>query len=249
MMRSIMHSVIVLFLGAISFSDAHANTLVIMLRIDDVIFIAADSKLSKANGRDIGSACKIHVTDQFVWATSGILNDPRSTFDTWATTEAAIKAGGSFDEIVSRFDRELASQLKELLPRIKRDDPLSYDETVKSGHAVTVFFIKNFEVRISDFTLPNKETPNGIEVIDQSCPGNLCISNPKMIAMMGYFDAAKIEVERRPQILDQMGIMPALNYLMDIQHNATPTRVAPPVSILQVDKSGALSWLQNGVCN
>jgi hypothetical protein len=228
---------------------ARANTLIIVLRTEDASIIAADSKVSKASGRDVGAACKIHVTDQFVWATAGILNDPRSTFDTWTTAETTIKAGGSFNEIVSRFDRELAGQLKELLPRIKRDDPHSYDEAVKSSHPVTVIFIKSVDVRMSDFTLPNKEAPDRIEVIDQTCPGNLCISNPQMITMMGYSDAARAEVERNPQIWNQTGIVPALNYLMDIQHNAMPTMVAAPISILKVDKSGSLQWLQKGICD
>jgi hypothetical protein len=249
MMRSIIHSVIVLFLGAISFSEAQANTLLIVLRTEDAVFVAADSKVRKTSGRDIGSACKIHVTDQITWATAGIVDDPRSTFNTWKTAETAIRAGGSFSQIVSRFDDDLANQMKELVPRIKRDDPSSYEVAVKSGHPITVVFIKNIEFRMSDFTLPNRDTSDKIEVINQSCPGNGCVMNPQMMAMMGYFDAAKAEVDRNPQIWDQMGIVPALNYLMDIQHDATPVSVAGPVSILRIDKSGALSWLQKGVCD
>ncbi len=102
---------------------------------------------------------------------------------------------------------------------------------------------------MSDFTLPNKEVPDNIEVVDQSCPGNLCVARNDIISMMGFHEAAQAELGRNPQIWNEMGIVPALNHLMDIQHNATPTMVAAPVSILKIDKSGALSWLQKGMCN
>jgi|ERR1700722_5841932 len=246
-MRSFLYCGIIVSFFASSY--ARGNTLVIVLRTEEASIIAADSKLAKTDGRDIGTACKIHITDQFAWATSGILNEPGGAFDIWATAETAIKAGGSFDEIVTRFDRELISQLKELPPRIKRINPRSYDEALKSGHAATIIFVKNTDVRLSDFMLPNKADPDSIEVVDQSCPGNLCIATNSIISMMGYYEAAQAEFVHNSKIWDQMGIVPALNYLMDIQHNTTPSMVAAPVSILRIDKGGNFQWLQKGVCN
>jgi hypothetical protein len=247
-MRFISHSIIVLLFGGVFLFGAHANTLVIVLRTEQAIFVAADSKLADTDGGDRLPVCKIHIADQFVWATSGILNDKKRTFDTWATVEAAIKAGGSLSEVIERIDEILTSQLKQLLPGERLTDPRSYDIAVSAGHPITIYFIQNTDFRMSDFTLPNKEAPARIEVVNQSCPGDLCAARSDTISMMGFHEAAQAELARNPQIWDQMGIIPALSRLMDIQHNATPTMVAGPVSILRIDKSGALSWLQKGIC-
>jgi hypothetical protein len=66
---------------------------------------------------------------------------------------------------------------------------------------------------------------------------------------MGKTAAANAELNRDTSIWKQKGVLGTLNYLMDVQHRASPTDVDFPMAALRIDKSGAMQWLQKGACD
>jgi hypothetical protein len=234
-----------LFFGGLC-STACANTLVIVLRTEEASIIAADSKVGTLEGGDNGTVCKIGTTGDFIWTTSGI-DDP-SGYDVRKIIVTAIEKGGSFDDIISRFELDIVSQLKQLLVEMKKTDPIKYGEAVEHGHVATPILIQKTNVRTRDITVPNKDDPNDIEVARYDCPGNGCRTGSSRL-MTGVYDAASAEIALHPNIWEEKGTIGTINYLMDVQSRATPTIVGGPVSILRMDKSGTLSWLQKGICD
>jgi hypothetical protein len=230
--------------------QARANTLIILLRSEQASIIAADSKVSSFQGHTDRRACKIHITDDVVWAAAGVNSETNGPFQINQIAEAAIKDGGSLDEITARFaDRALAG-LKTLLPELKADSPVNFDSTFKSGAApFSVFLIKRGDARNVDIFMKDRDAPDRLEIKTRGCPGDFCPpTTGAKVNMTGVYSRAEAEMKQRPTIWREMGTAGAINYLMQVESAAEPEKVAGPVSILRIDRSGAVSWIQKGVC-
>ena len=237
-------------IGAILFSlatEARA-TLIIVLRDDTTVIIGADSQLSNSQKMPSGNSCKIRFTNNYVWMTAGLYRDG-PFFDVWAEAQSAISAGGSLEDIVSRFERAVTNGLQEYLTGMKATQPDLYAALVaRSSNVVSSIFLERTNVVTSSFSLPDANTPQNIKVARHSCPG-ICPAERIYRFVIGNFDAAEAELARFPTLWDTKGFVEGIKYLMEVQHQATPTDVAAPVSILRVNKDGTKQWLQNGLCN
>ena len=110
-----------------------------------------------------------------------------------------------------------------------------------------LFFFRKNIARVRTFHVPDAETPENMEIIRRDCPGN-CTGGIDFL-MFGNKGAAEAELDRSPDIWNTKGVVGGINYLVDIQHRATPESVGGPVAILRIDKSGSFQWLQHGICN
>jgi hypothetical protein len=236
-----------LILSVLFSIGARANTLVIVLRNEQNTIIAADSKLKKTEGGNDSSVCKIHISNDVSWATTGIVQEPHKPFNLWNITEAAIKLGGSLDDVAARIEGNVGSQLKEMLPRIKRTEPNSYKEAIRTQFIATVILVRKDNLRMLDFLLPDKNAPENIKIVRRGCPGDLCPEGQTLL-MSGFVGAANAERLRYRNLWQEKDMVGGLNYLMEIEHAAMPDFVAPPVAILKIDKGGAVEWLQKGKC-
>jgi prepilin-type processing-associated H-X9-DG protein len=228
--------------------QANANTLIIILSDKNVTVIGADSQVSTPQGTPFGNVCKIHVTDNHVWATAGMMREVGAPFDVWVEAEAAIRAGGSSHEIATRFERAVTPELQELLPRLRAARPDDYARALRHSNAVNSVFLDGVTVETMDFTVPDLNAPQIIQVIRHSCPGNCPVIGIIQL-VIGDHDATDAELLRSPGFWESRGVVGGMNYLMELQHQATPLSVAGTLSILSIDKSGATQWLQKGICN
>jgi hypothetical protein len=155
---------------------------------------------------------------------------------------------GGLDRIVSQFQSDTASQLKILLPWLRAANLESYKEATKLPYVVTSAFMQKDTVKFTYFLVPEQNAPENVEVIRHECPGADCPTGQLQL-MMGEHAAIDMEVARHPDVWKDKGLVGAINYLVGIQSAATPKSVAGPAAILHIDKSGSLSWIQNGKCN
>jgi hypothetical protein len=166
----------------------------------------------------------------------------------WAIAAASINSGWSLENAVSRFETNAVVGLKEMLPRLNQH---ALEQTLETPHAATAVFIYGTTVKYRDFVVPDKTRLDDIHVTGSDCPGVAveCSQGGVFFIATGIFDAVVAELARDPDIWTKNGIVAALNHLFEIEHNAIPRKVAPPVAILRIDKSGGLTWLQKGICD
>jgi hypothetical protein len=246
-MRTLWLGAIVVMCGLASW-QARANTLIILLRSEEVSIVAADSKLRFSDGRNPSDVCKIHVDGNFVWTNSGLSSDENGLFNIVEIARTAIHASDSLNEVAARFEQEILSRLRPFLVKVKEERPFDYKEVMKSPVVISVLVLRRNETRHIDFVVEDSAKPDHIAIRHKQCPGDACTSSDQYVGMLGIAETANAEIIRNPQIWRQ-GVIETLNYLMKLQSNAAPETVGGPVSILRIDKSGALSWLQKGVCN
>ena len=58
------------------------------------------------------SVCKIHISNDIIWANAGALSGRKGRREFWDIVDSSIAAGGSFDEIVSRAETVIFGHLK-----------------------------------------------------------------------------------------------------------------------------------------
>jgi hypothetical protein len=213
----------------LSFSrEASANTLVMVLRGEEASIIAADSKVASVKGNDLGAACKIHVSNNIAWASSGFPIDPYRGISLEAVGDEAINRGGSFDQIVLRFESAAKEWLATFLSRLRQTEPDLYDRAidVTPKFAVSVVLLQKNFLKSSDFIIRRKDAPENVEVDRAECPGAGCPSGNGRL-FMGTFDAANAELERNPGMWDQKGIVGGMNYLIGVQLTLRPQQSMP----------------------
>src|ERR1700687_5664881 len=169
--RAFLSSLVILILNMAFLSQARANTFIMVIRTNDEAIVAADSEFSNDAGVPLGRICKIHIANQFIWATSGIEMELRGPFNTRTIAESAVSGGGSLDHVVSRFETELISPLKEALIRAKTNNPQGYLEAVKSHYPVNSVFFQRNDMHVTFFGLPDVNAPDNIEVTHRICTG------------------------------------------------------------------------------
>ena len=243
--------ILIAFLLLSSALGASANTLVIILRTEEANIVAANSQESMWDNLPTGIICKIHITNNFVWTNIGIHNETAGPFDIWKIAESAANQGGSLDDVATRFARDTVPQLGEVLSRLKSSQPERYSVLVTKGdHSVgAVIFFQGATFRGETFKVPDPTDPTNIINTSATCPGRCRKTDQLLFFSFGHNEAVNAALQNSPTIWNDRGIAGTINYLMDAQHSATPNAVGPPVSILRIDKSGALNWLQKGACN
>jgi hypothetical protein len=238
--------IIVSLVNAAACFHARANTFIMILRFPEAIIIAADSKTGFTNSAETYAVCKIHSHDNFVWLNAGVTDEINGPFDINRIVISSIEGGGTLDEVVSRFNADALREIVQTLTRLKTSNPTAYEEIGRPPDVATVGIIKNADIAISSFILSDKGTPDSLHVelhTIGTCKG--CGN----WAMFGMHGAAETEMTRDPNLWKDLGLMGTLNRLLKVQEAATPKYVGPPLSILRIDKSGALTWLQKGLCD
>ena len=241
-------AIIILLLGVVIPFEVRANTLIIVLRIGGIAVLAADSQVADDDGLPNGSTCKINVTNNHVFAIAGIIREGGGPLNVRATAETAIRAGGTLEEIASKFEDALADELKGFLSRFKTNKPEQYARAFQNHQVVVSVFFEKTNFVTTTFYLPNRDFPQTIEIIRHACPGDCPVDGPLLFAF-GDNGAVTAEIDRPPNIWEAKTIIPRMNYLMEIQHRATPNTVGPPVSIIAMDQTGDVQWKQKGKCD
>ena len=239
-----------LFFLSFCSAGAHANTTVLVLWNNKTAIIAADFKVFTFEKKDAWYTCKLHITNDIVWATTGIWRDLRGPFDLWSIATSAIESGGTFEEIVDRFNAAAVSGIKEYLTRFKASNPQAYETLVSFRAVVTIVFLQQTTMRTTYFMIIDPNDPNSVEVVSAECPGSTCAVGNAGILAMGQHEAINAELNQNTRIVfRERGVVGAINYLIGIQSAATPEYVAPPVDILEIDQTGGPKWLQKGSCD
>lgn len=238
-----MRKTISVFVALFAWTSCHATT-ILVLYTPMAVFFGADSKLvvknwhvSPAQPHDAGLACKIHVSNNVVWASAGFLAETNGPFDLRTVADDVLRDATSFSDAVHRLDSEVARQYPAFRKR-------SIEAGAKPRIVGTDVAISGFE---SSMRLTLLRFGSSYSEID--CPGEKC-------SELGYvslgvhqrIDSILSRNGYAHRIWKQKGIPEAIRYLISAEEAASPELVGGPISILQLDESGP-HWITRGACN
>lgn len=200
----------------------------------DRIVVAVDSKSiwSDRRGERIEQRCKIRQTDGFWYAVAGFDAETGTRFAVRSIAEQAARFPGAITQKVAEFGRLIETPLRRALENIRATTPPVYEDTIsnKGGHALDIVFfgIENgtFFLFVRRFGTRDFRNENHDAIFPSS--GQV---------FMGEHEAINRFVLANPR-WKEMGLVPAALKLLELQIQATPNTVGPPVNILVVDRNG-----------
>lgn len=212
--------------------SAFATTIIVVYTPEGAI-IAADSKVASLDGKESRLGCKIHIKDNYVWASSGFSFDTHGLFNVAVLVPQAMGTGVPFRSSADTLETQLKSFFNGYLVEAK-DAGLDLD-----NQQIDVLLVnEKTPGQISTLTVNNK----GFERKD--CPSEKCPASG--VVVLGERSEIEKTLSKRPQIWSEMGSVPAaLNFLIEQEKFAVPGHVGGDTIILLVDSKG-VRWIQEG---
>lgn len=250
-MRFSLPSLAALFLAAFPIRSAYSTT-IIALRTDEEAYVAADSKIAAVDGSQPTHGCKLKVIGDVVFASAGLLKETKGPYDIQETARQAIEAGGTLEEIVTRFKAEVFHVYPAVLQHLRQADIQAYSTLLWKRAIIQTVFVHAqsgvIHMASLSFQPSDASAAATIKTTSVECPGPTC-PGALMVGVLGENSAVVQRLDREPTIWRDEQIVPALNHLIDLQALATPDFVSPPVAIISVAKGGQVSWIEPGLCH
>lgn len=217
------------------------------------IVIAADGKVTRRNDPSLASftACKIRVTAGIVAAAAGFYAHPATDYDFWREVELAASSKRPLSIIADLIESRVRPKLTNALAYSKRADPDGYRRDFSTeflgvviagtvdGNPVMAgieFFPGvggNLEVQRTLFPPLNDPHPPaaalGFSVLGERAAIDRDFPDDKLIHLL-RLDMASAAIR-----------------LIDLQIEATPDKVGPPISAIEITSTG-LRWISQGAC-
>lgn len=209
-------------------------TTVLVLYTPSAIYIASDSQISKIDGSEARSGCKIHVSEHFVWASAGLLYETAGPFDIRNIVQKILRQGPNFVDAMDQLEREITIEY-----------PGARDRAIALG-AKPLQAITQTVVADSDFTSVGMIYAHDKSVERRQCPGKTCNSAIGLLELGEHGEVDRI-LDERHSIWKEMGIAEAFDYLITAQKHKTPLFVSGPIAIVQLSGQG-IKWIQYGAC-
>lgn len=225
---------------------AHA-TAIVAARSPTFIFIGADSKAIRGgNKADTVSLCKIEQLGKFYYAGAGLSDNPFVSYKLSKIVEEAFREGKTLTDKINRFERLVQTPLSKALEYVRRDNPRFFKDTFERGDrvALEVVFAGVVDgvpaLTLRGFTIERFHPISASPTHRRNCPGD-CPTGTH-IYYMGWNKAMVNYAAMNPRVWD-VGAVPAINKLLQIQANSTPNEVGGPIDILYITKDSA-QWIQ-----
>lgn len=228
---------------------AIGQTSIVAIRTHDTVVIGADSKINRADHSETWNSCKIKSANNVFWGYARILAVPSRSFDVSSIAARAMSGTGTTSERVSNFEEALVPQLTQIMADLKKGDPVWFQANAENQSVVEIVFVA-FEAHVSYMLLRYfKARSYGlgvqIETVRKDCPGAEC--KDAGYAAIGHHIAVDAELARNPAIWRKMGLVKAVQYLVQSEMNSYPDVVGPPIAILELTAQGP-HWIQKGKC-
>lgn len=225
----------VVFSLVVTGSPSWATT-IIMLYLPGRVYIATDSKIASLDGKVNGTVCKIHVAKNYIWASAGLLLETNRTFNLEQFVPNAMGDGIDFDKSVDTLEAQLKAVFPQLVEDIRATGSANIDlvqigialaSQRRVGHVSSIFI-------------------NGKELQRYDCPSQSCTETG--VFSFGEHRAVDEALDANRKIWRDMGIVPALNYLIEQQAKLTPRYVKGPTAIVEITSKG-VQWDEKGKCD
>lgn len=224
--------------------DAFA-TAVVALRTGSEIVVGADSKSLTIEGFE-EKRCKTLIAPNHIFAAAGIISQV-GTFSAFETAKRLLSTLASHAEIVASYRNEMLRVIPRVVEKIRNQAPRYFETKVRGREAFVAVFgtLENSVLKVSvvGFTVSEDRS---VATREEDCPGHCDATQPWLVTLGEH---TIIDTEARNyQLWKDLGMIVALNKLVDMEIEAFPASVGGPVSIAFLRKDGQVGWPQPGSC-
>jgi hypothetical protein len=220
-------------------SNGFATTILVVYTPTSV-FIASDSKFAGGERNETWSGCKIHVAEDYVWVSAGVAFEVDAathsrTFDIDNLVPQALGDHSPSTASLDLLEARLKVSFQSVISHLSSDFDLN-----RASISLIIADRKNigtvYEMFITAKTFERRKFPNEVT------------SSYGFIVAGEQARVNEILATQTPKIFKDMGIVPALNYLVEQQAKLTPQYVEAPVAIAEITTK-SVHWDQKGKCD
>lgn len=240
----------------LSSAVSSSATTIIAVRTPDGVVLGADSKMTKGDGAESWTACKIGSANNVLWAISGIVdvNVPTMHFSMIDAAKASLSGTQeSIEDRIKRFEAVVVPPLTNLFRDLKRGDPSYFSRDIEGKVPTSIllagmedntafFHVRSFRVK-SD----TKSGVVGIEIAAMDCPSSGCLNTGTTYLALGEHADADRQVADNPDLWTNPGIVAAVRSLIQTEIRRLPALVGPPIALVAIMKDG-VHWISRGAC-
>lgn len=206
-----------------------------MLYLPGRVYIASDSKVASLDGKIGGTTCKVHIAKNYIWASSGLLFETNGSFNIEQLVPNAMGDGVDFSKSIDALD----ARLKLIFPQLLEDVRAEGANTDMAQIGIALASRREIG-NVSEIFI------RGGDLERKDCPSRSC--SEMGVFSFGEQQAINEGLNANRKIWRDMGIVPALNYLIEQQAKLTPRTVQGPVAIVEITPKG-VRWDQKGKCD
>ncbi len=227
------------------------GSIIITLITKDTIWIGADSRTSSLTDKgyttnELGM-CKIHYTNNVVYAMSGHVRYTDNSFNFLEIMDGCVRSENNFDAAINLFKQKATSKIESIL---KKFSTKSIKQLIKQNNGaflsvVALTFVNNekqiHEMRFSiEATGRNKWKVNYREKTD---------NDEGSLRFMGHATQASLYVKENPLFFGNgMDIPGKIIELIKIESAKGSTTVGMPADVISVYNNGFKRTICSGLC-
>ena len=238
----------IVFLVLLGFGmNASRGSTVVAVRTPEGIVLGADSLMTVSNGGKVvgrKTGCKIHQAGDVVFASVGV--EMYDDLSVAAAVEQTLGGDGPFAPKLIEADRVAARVLREIFTRIRSDSPAAYRQRIgQVVHAVVYATIQSAipVLVVREFKLEQIDAAGNAAITTHViiCPGSDCAAaNGRMVVGAGiHAEVDKLMVGAPVQTTPLLAWRQQVERLIHAEITAEPDKVGPPISVLELDATGA----------
>ena len=214
------------------------------------VTVGVDSRITRhtAQGDSYSDECKLWNSGSYYFTATGILNDGAG-FNVHSLSLEAAKKGGSIADVAARFKVLAEAALPGVTSRINRLDPTLFTPE-KPYLELIVFGFENGSAAISALSFHQEfDHPTRLEsgAVDWNSPKDLPPGEDAGFFSMGDHTRMDRYMDALPDWSIGQPRETTIRQMIQLEVKDNPN-VGGPISLLQVDSSGA-HWFDTGVCH
>jgi hypothetical protein len=222
-------------------------TTIVVLWTPTSTLLGADAKVRFGDGKPGGTACKIGVSKNILWAQSGWLgvrDSPTAVSDILAEE---LNSSDAIDYRISRAESRISAAMTSQfnLPLIK---PAVLANPDKHQVQFVAISLENGTTRMvmRSFT-PRKGASRNVEIdiARDACPDAPNCGRTEYLGL-GLHDEADRILKNDPAVWNK-NPKDIIEYLIGTEIKALPDDVGQPITIIGID-AGGIHWLSKGAC-
>lgn len=206
------------------------------------IVLAADSKVNHMDGELASQTCKIRAFGKFYFAASGFYRNPSTGYDLWQFAQDELPKAMTVPKAALSLESAVSVRLNVALDEVRRNNPIGFKREFSQTYlAFVIAGIDNERLALSGRSFH----PDGIERVAYPQPGRTegigFIEFGEHSAVDGAYTAEAFRTLLSGDLVE------AARRLVLVEIEATPEKVGPPTTILEIRTSG-INWVERGVC-
>jgi hypothetical protein len=234
---------------ACAFIAARAEaTSVVVRKTVDSVFVASDTKMLVVDSQN---KVKAHVDSKIIklgklayFVSAGLSSHAGLKLNVSSMAARAFKRSKTFLECAKTFERLMIPGLTNAAVDLRKNHHSTYIRFKKSKDILDAAFcgMENGSPRAFVLTFNMEEKQNGrIEIKSGQKLSDLKMNE---VSLFGSHDRSSSYLRQHTDIFPTMGEQASLNKLIQLEIDADPKYVGPPIDILKISREGA-TWLQH----